>query len=100
MMVFNKRNAFVGWLVIAMAKPLAKQKAAMTARRAKSKRGGIVAGLVAAVGAAAAGLMFWRKRQSGDENPGENPGEDSGENPGETAGEIPSETSGETPSES
>jgi hypothetical protein len=36
MSVFNRRNAFIGWLVITLAKPIA------------------------------AGLMFWRKRHSGD----------------------------------
>jgi hypothetical protein len=64
--MFNRRNAFVGWLVIALAKPVAKQKAAMAARKAKSKKGGAVAASFAAAGAAAAGLMFWRKRHSGD----------------------------------
>lgn len=62
-MVFSKRNAFVGWLVIALAKPLAKQKARAAARKASGKRGGIVAASLAAVGAIAAGLMFWRKRR-------------------------------------
>jgi hypothetical protein len=66
MVVFNKRNAFIGWLVIAMAKPLAKQKAMAAARGTKSKRGGIVAASLAAAGATAAGLMFWRKRRSDD----------------------------------
>lgn len=66
MVVFNKRNAFIGWLVIAMAKPLAKQKARAAARKASGKRGGIVAASVAAAGATAAGLMFWRKRRSED----------------------------------
>ena len=70
MVVFNKRNAFIGWMVISLAKPVAKQKAKMaarlTARGATSKRGGIVAASVAAAGATAAGLMFWKKRQSGE----------------------------------
>lgn len=70
MVMFNKRNAFVGWLVIALAKPVAKQKAAMAARKAKSKKGGAVAASLATAGAAAAGLMFWRKRHSGD-SPGD-----------------------------
>ena len=68
--VFNRRNAFVGWLVITLAKPVAKQKAAMAARKAKSKKGGAVAAGLAAAGATAAGLMFWRKRHSG-ETPGD-----------------------------
>jgi hypothetical protein len=58
-MIFSKRNALVGWLVLTVAK--AKAKGA--ARRATGKRGGAVAaGLAAAVG----GLMFWRKRRSQD----------------------------------
>jgi hypothetical protein len=62
--VFNRRNAFIGWLVISLAKPLAKQKARSAARKASGKKGGAVMGSLAAVGAAAAGLMFWRKRRS------------------------------------
>ena len=68
MVVFSKRNAFVGWLVISLAKPVAKQKAAMAARRAKSKRGGIVAASVAAAGA---GLVFWKKHRADDTAPDE-----------------------------
>jgi uncharacterized protein HemX len=66
MSVFNRRNAFIGWLVITLAKPVAKQKARAAARKAGTKKGGAVAASIAAVGAAAAGLMFWRKRRSGD----------------------------------
>jgi hypothetical protein len=62
MSVFNRRNAFIGWLVITLAKPVAKQKARAAARKAGTKKGGAIA----AVGAVAAGLMFWRKRHSGD----------------------------------
>jgi uncharacterized protein HemX len=64
MSVFNRRNAFVGWLLITLAKPIAKQKARAAARKAGGKKGGAVAASLAAVGAAAAGLMFWRKRRS------------------------------------
>ena len=64
--MFNRRNAFIGWLVITLAKPVAKQKARAAARGAGTKKGGAIAASVAAVGAAAAGLMFWRKRHSGD----------------------------------
>jgi len=64
MSVFNRRNAFNGWLVITLAKPVAKQKARAAARKAGTKKGGAVAASIAAVGAAAAGLMFWRKRRS------------------------------------
>jgi len=63
--MFSKRNAFVGWLVLTMGKPLAKQKA----RRAVSgKRGGVLAAAVAGVGAAVGGLMFWR-RHRGQQSP-------------------------------
>ena len=64
MSVFNRRNAFIGWLVLTLAKPIAKQKARSAARKAGTKKGGAVAASLAAVGAAAAGLMFWRKRRS------------------------------------
>jgi hypothetical protein len=64
--VFNRRNAFIGWLVIALAKPLAEQKARSAARKASGKKGGAVMASLAAAGMAAAGLMFWRKRRSND----------------------------------
>jgi hypothetical protein len=64
--VFNRRNAFIGWLVIALAKPLAKQKARAAAGKATGKKGGAVMASVAAAGAAAAGLMFWRKHRNGE----------------------------------
>jgi hypothetical protein len=63
----NKRNAFVGWLVLTIGKPLAKRKAKKAKR--VGKREGIIAGAVAATGAALAGLMFWRKRKGGEESP-------------------------------
>ena len=69
MSLFNRRNAFIGWLVIALAKPLAKQKARAAARKASGKKGGAIAASVAAAGAALAGLMFWRKRRSNDTSP-------------------------------
>jgi hypothetical protein len=59
--MFSKKNAFVGWLVLTVGKPIAKRKA----RRAVSgKRGGAMAAMAAGVGAAVGGLMFWRKRRS------------------------------------
>jgi hypothetical protein len=58
--MFSKRNAFIGWLVLRLGKPMAKRKA----RQAVSgKRGGAMAAAVAGVGAAVGGLMFWRKRR-------------------------------------
>jgi len=63
MTLFSKRNAMIGWLVLTFGKPIMKQGAKTMAGRAKpAKRGGIIAGSVAAVGAAVAGLAFWRKR--------------------------------------
>jgi hypothetical protein len=65
--VFNKRNAFIGWLVLTLGKPFAKRKA----RQAVSgKSGGIVAATLAGVGAGVGALMFWRKRRGGTETPG------------------------------
>ena len=65
--MFSKKNAFIGWLVLTLGKPLAKQKA----RQAVSgKRGGAIAATVAGVGAAVGGLMFWRKRRGHEESPG------------------------------
>jgi hypothetical protein len=64
--MFSKKNAFIGWLVLTIGKPLAKRKA----RQAVSgKRGGAIAGVLAAIGAAIGGLMFWRKRRGGSESP-------------------------------
>lgn len=65
--MFTKKNAFVGWLVLTLGKPAAKYKA----RQAVSggKRRGVIAGTVAAIGAAVGGLMFWRKRRGGTESP-------------------------------
>jgi len=61
--MFSKRNAFIGWLVLTFGKPIAKRKA----RQAVSgKRGGALAAALAGVGAAVGGLMFWRRRRSGD----------------------------------
>jgi hypothetical protein len=61
--MFNRRNAFIGWLVLAAAKPIAKQKARQAA---KSKRTGVVGATLAGVGAAVGALMFWRKRRGGE----------------------------------
>jgi hypothetical protein len=64
--VFNKRNAFIGWLVLAAGKVVAKRKA----RQAVSgKSGGIMAATLAGVGAGVGALMFWRKRRGDTETP-------------------------------
>jgi hypothetical protein len=64
--MFSKRNAFIGWLVLTIGKPLAKRKARQTVG---GKRGGAIAAVVAGVGAAIGGLMFWRKRRSESGSP-------------------------------
>jgi hypothetical protein len=64
--MFSKKNAFIGWLVWTLGKPIAKQKAKQAVT---GKRGGIAAATVAGVGAAVGGLMFWRKRRGQDESP-------------------------------
>ena len=64
--MFSKKNAFVGWLVLTLGKPLAKRKAKQAVG---GKRTGIVAATVAGLGAIAGGLMFWRKRRGSSESP-------------------------------
>jgi hypothetical protein len=59
--MFSKKNAFIGWLVLTIGKPIAKRKAR---RAVGGKKGGAIAAAVAGVGATAGGLMFWRKRRS------------------------------------
>jgi hypothetical protein len=64
--MFSKKNAFIGWLVLTLGKPIAKRKAKQAIG---GKRGGAVAATVAGLGAAAGGLMFWRKRRGHSESP-------------------------------
>ena len=64
--MFSKKNAFIGWLVLTLGKPAAKYKAKQAVG---GRRKGVLAASVAAVGAAAGGLMFWRKRRGGSESP-------------------------------
>ena len=63
--MFSKRNAFIGWLVVMLAKRRMKSKARSAA---PGKRGGAIAGAVAGVGAVLGGLMFWRRRRDKDES--------------------------------
>jgi hypothetical protein len=63
--MFSKKNAFIGWLVLTLGKPAAKYKAKQAVG---GKRKGVIAASVAALGAAAGGLMFWRKRRGGSES--------------------------------
>jgi LPXTG-motif cell wall-anchored protein len=65
-MVFSKRNAFIGWLVITLGKPIAKRKAKAAVTGSSGKKGGAA---LAALAAAGAGLMFWRKRRSNETPP-------------------------------
>jgi hypothetical protein len=65
--MFSKRNAFIGWLVLAIGKPIAKRKARQAVG---GKRGGAIAAGLAGVGAAVGGIMFWRKRRGRDETSG------------------------------
>jgi hypothetical protein len=65
--MFSKRNAFIGWLVLTLGKPIAKRKARQAIR---GKRGGAIAAGVAGLGAAVGGIMFWRKRRGHNETPG------------------------------
>ena len=63
--MFSKRNAFIGWLVLTIGKPIAKRKARQAVG---GKRGGAIAAGLAGVGAAVGGIMFWRKRRGPDES--------------------------------
>jgi hypothetical protein len=65
--MFSKRNAFIGWLVLTIGKPIAKRKARQAVG---GKRGGAVAAGLAGLGAAVGGIMFWRKRRGHDETSG------------------------------
>lgn len=66
--VFNRRYALLGWTVWQFSKRLAKKKAKesvkVDAESKRPKKGAIVASLLA-VGA---GVMFWRKKSSGDDS--------------------------------
>jgi len=64
--MFSKRNAFIGWLVLTIGKPIAKRKARQAVG---GKKGGAIAASVAGIGAAIGGLMFWRKRRGRSESP-------------------------------
>jgi len=70
MSIFNRRNAFLGWLTWLGVKTAAKQKArqALPGTVEDSKRpnkGAIATGVAAIVGV----LWFWRKQSSSDELP-------------------------------
>jgi hypothetical protein len=70
MSIFNRRNAFLGWLTWLGVKTAAKQKArrALPGTVEDSKRpnkGAIATAVAAVVGV----LWFWRKKSSSDELP-------------------------------
>ena len=76
--IVNRRNAFVGWLALAVGKRVVKKKAKVVAKEAvpsvdphtmKPNKGAVALLVAAAIG----GVTFWRKRSgSGDETePGE-----------------------------
>ena len=73
--MFDKRKAMIGWMVYTAAKPFLKRalrskaKAAVPGTRAGSKAPNNAA-VLAAIGAAVAGLLFFRNRGSDDDAPG------------------------------
>lgn len=62
--MLNKRKAMIGYAVYAVGKPIVKRK---LKQKAPGKRGGAIAAGSAAVAATAGGLVFWRKRNKGEE---------------------------------
>jgi hypothetical protein len=72
--MLSKRKALIGWLVYTGAKPLAKQALRQgvktVVKPGKSGKKKVAAGvgtMVAAAGATAGALMFWRSRKGGGE---------------------------------
>jgi ferric-dicitrate binding protein FerR (iron transport regulator) len=59
--MFNRRNAFIGWLVMTLGRPLAMRKARQAAR-ARRRHAAVGAAAAAGVGASLGALLFWRKR--------------------------------------
>jgi hypothetical protein len=62
--MLNRRKALIGYTVYTVGKPVAKL---VIKKRAPGKREGLVAAGVAGVAATAGGLMFWLKRNKGEE---------------------------------
>ena len=70
MNVFNRRNAFVGWLAWQALKFLARQKAVRTAASDRARPVARTVVSAAAVAAAVGGaLFFWRRRSRPDAPP-------------------------------
>ena len=69
MSLFNRRNAILGWTVWQFGKRMAKKKAkdAVPKIDTEAKRPNKPA-IVASLLAVGAGLMFWRKKSSGDDS--------------------------------
>lgn len=64
--MLNKRKALIGYSVYTAGKPLAKRALRKKAKEARpGRRSAGIAGVVAAIGAAVGGIIFWRKRRSG-----------------------------------
>ena len=70
MSVFNRRNVAVGWVAVLVGKRVLKKKAkdAVPKIDTEAKRPNKPA-IVASLLAVGAGLMFWRKKSSGDDSP-------------------------------
>ena len=65
--MLSKRKAMIGYGVYTLGKPLAKMHVRRQSRAAKRKKlAGAIAAAVAAAGVTVGGLMFWRRRRSGD----------------------------------
>lgn len=69
--LFNRRNAFLGWLVWTIGKRVAKRKvkAAIPSIDTEAKRPNVPLAVLALAGAGAA-LYFWLRRSSGDDDGG------------------------------
>lgn len=76
--MLNKRKALIGWLAYTIGKPFAKRavkskaKAAVPGTKAGSRRPNAAA-IVAGAGALLGGLMFWRRRRSGEDESSASP---------------------------
>jgi LPXTG-motif cell wall-anchored protein len=72
--MLNRRKAFIGYLVYAIGKPVAKRvvkrkaKAAVPGTREGSRLPNTSA-IVAGAGALLGGLLFWRKRRGREQEP-------------------------------
>jgi LPXTG-motif cell wall-anchored protein len=70
--MLNKRKALIGWLVYTIGKPIAKRTMKSKAKSAvpgtqRGSRKPNAAAIVAGASALLGGLVFWRRRRSGEE---------------------------------